>query len=107
MGPPYMGAGAWSRTGFQKNGAHLTDADREDDRMGGRIDIETSATAIWRHPFCCVEPMQGVAIPRERVQTAAISGPQCDGNSGTHAPDSHASSQRGIPSRIQMSDAIH
>jgi hypothetical protein len=32
---------------------------------------------------------------------------ESDGNSGSHAPDSHASSQMGIPSGIQMSDAIH
>ena len=32
----------------------------------------------------------GVAIPRERLQTAAISGLENDGNSGAHAPDSHA-----------------
>ena len=48
----------------------------------------------------------GVAIPRESLQTAAISGLESDGNSGSHAPDSHASSQMGIPSGIQMSDAI-
>ena len=49
----------------------------------------------------------GVAIPREHLQTAAISGLESDGNSGSHAPDSHASSPLGIPSGIQMSDAIH
>src|SRR5450756_1387982 len=49
----------------------------------------------------------GVAIPRESLQTAAISGLESDGYSGSHAPDSHASSQMGIPSGIQMSDAIH
>ena len=38
---------------------------------------------------------------------AAIGRLESDGNSGSHAPDSHASSQLGIPSRIQMSDAIH
>ena len=48
----------------------------------------------------------GVAIPRESLQTAAISGLESDGNSSSHAPDSHASSQMGIPSGIQMSDAI-
>ena len=32
---------------------------------------------------------------------------ESDGNSGSHAPDSHASSPLGIPSGIQMSDAIH
>ena len=51
--------------------------------------------------------MRGVAIPRERCQTAAISGLESDGNSGSHAPDSHASSPPGIPSGIQMSDLIH
>ena len=48
-----------------------------------------------------------VAIPREHLQTAAISGLESDGNSGSHAPDSHASSPLGIPSGIQMSDVIH
>src|SRR5664280_876397 len=51
--------------------------------------------------------VRGVAIPCKRLQTAAISGLESDGNSGSHAPDSHASSPLGIPSRIQMSDAIH
>src|ERR1035437_5353786 len=51
--------------------------------------------------------VRGVAIPRERLQTAAIGGLESDGNSGLHAPDSHASSQLAIPPRIQMSDAIH
>ena len=51
--------------------------------------------------------VRGVAIPRECLQTAAIGRLESDGNSGSHAPDSHASSQLGIPSRIQMSDAIH
>jgi len=49
----------------------------------------------------------GVAVPREHLQTAAIRGLESDGNSRSHAPDSHASSSLGIPSRIQMSDAIH
>ena len=49
----------------------------------------------------------GVAIPREHLQTAAIGGLESDENSGSHAPDSHASSPLGIPSGIQMSDAIH
>src|ERR1017187_9350352 len=51
--------------------------------------------------------VRGVAIPRECLQTAAISGLESDGNSGSHAPDSHAFKLGGIPSRIQMSDAIH
>src|SRR6476660_7006781 len=41
----------------------------------------------------------GVAIPREHLQTAAISGLESDGNSGSHAPDSHAPSPLGIPLR--------
>ena len=49
----------------------------------------------------------GVAIPREHLQTAAICGFKSDGNSGSHAQDSHASGPLGIPSGIQMSDAIH
>jgi len=39
----------------------------------------------------------GVAIPREHLQTAAISGLESDGNSGAHAPDSHTYSPLGIP----------
>ena len=49
----------------------------------------------------------GVAIPREHLQTTAISGLESEGNFGSHAPASHASSRLGIPSGIQMSDAIH
>src|SRR5450631_4723044 len=49
----------------------------------------------------------GVAIPRQRLQTAAISGLESDDDTGSHAPDLHASSPLGIPSGIQMSDAIH
>src|SRR3979490_1839159 len=49
----------------------------------------------------------GVAIPRQHLQTAAISRLESDGNSGSHAPDLHASSPMGIPSGIKMSDAIH
>ena len=41
------------------------------------------------------------------MTTAAISGLESDGNSSSHAPDSHASSPLGIPFGIQMSDAIH
>jgi hypothetical protein len=44
----------------------------------------------------------GIAIPRERLQTAAIGWLEIDGNSGSHVPDSHASNQLGIPSGIQM-----
>ena len=40
-----------------------------------------------------------VAIPRERGQTAAVPGLESDGNSGSHAPDSHVSSPSRIPWR--------
>src|ERR1700749_3128733 len=49
----------------------------------------------------------GVAVPRQRLQTAAVGRPESNGNSGSHAPDSHAFRSRGIPSRIQMLDAVH
>ena len=49
----------------------------------------------------------GVAIPRESLQTATVGGLESNGDSGAHAPDSHAFSQMGIPSGIQMSDVIH
>ena len=43
--------------------------------------------------------VRGVAIPREHLQTAAISGLESDGNSGSHAPNSHASESTGNPLR--------
>jgi hypothetical protein len=49
----------------------------------------------------------GVAIPRQHLQTAAISRLQSDRNSDSHATDLHALSPLGIPSGIQMSDVIH
>ena len=51
--------------------------------------------------------MRCVAIPYDRAQTAAINRLEKNRNSGSHAPDLHATSQTGIPSRIQMSDLIH
>ena len=51
--------------------------------------------------------MQGVAIPSERCQTAAVAGFESEGNSGSHPPDSHATSPPGIPLGIQMLDLIH
>ena len=51
--------------------------------------------------------MRGVAIPSERCQTAAVTGLESDGDSGSHAPDSHATSPPGILLRIQMLDLIH
>jgi hypothetical protein len=49
--------------------------------------------------------VRSVAVPRQRLQTAAVGRLKSDGNSGSHAPDSHAFRSGGIPSRIQMSDA--
>src|SRR5436190_4261 len=43
--------------------------------------------------------MRCVAIPYDRAQTAAINRLEKNGNSGSHAPDLHATSQTGIPSR--------
>jgi hypothetical protein len=40
----------------------------------------------------------GVAVPCQRLQTAAVGSLKCNGNSSSHAPDSHAFSSRGIPS---------
>ena len=51
--------------------------------------------------------VRGVAISREHLHTAAIGRLERDGNSGSHVPDSHAFRPAGIPSGIQMSDAIH
>ena len=51
--------------------------------------------------------MRCIAISRESQQAAAISRLESDGNSGSHASDSHVSSPPGIPSGIQMSDLIH
>ena len=48
-----------------------------------------------------------IAIPRQRLQAAAISACDCDGNSCAHAPESHAPKRSGIPFRIQLSDLIH
>jgi hypothetical protein len=52
-------------------------------------------------------PMRRIAIPRECGQTAAINRLECDGNSGSRPPDSHASSQARNPSKFQISDLIH
>jgi hypothetical protein len=61
-----------------------------------------SSTILARHML-----LRCVTIPRERLQTTAVTGPESDGNSGSHRPDSHAASPAGIPSRIQISDLIH
>ena len=41
--------------------------------------------------------LRGVAVPRNRFETAAIGPRDRDGNPGSHAPDSHANRTRGIP----------
>ena len=41
---------------------------------------------------------QGIAIPSKRCQTAAVTGLESDGNSGSHAANSHATSSAGNPS---------
>jgi len=51
--------------------------------------------------------VEGVAVPREHLQTAAIGGVKSDGYSGAHQPESHAVTPLGILSGIQMLDAIH
>ena len=55
-------------------------------------DLSPPDMLVWR-----------VAVPREPLQTTAISGLKIDGNSGSHAPNSHTSGPLGIPSGIQMS----
>jgi hypothetical protein len=50
--------------------------------------------------------MRCVAIPYDRAQTAAINRLEKNGNSGSHAPELHATSQTGIPSSL-LSDLIH
>src|ERR1700733_15979012 len=42
--------------------------------------------------------VRGVAVPSQRLQTAAVGRLESNGNSGSHAPDSHAFSSREIPS---------
>ena len=51
--------------------------------------------------------MRGVAIPNERRQTAVVSRLESDANSGSHAPNSHATKLARIPPRIQMLDLVH
>ena len=46
-------------------------------------------------------------IPHERLQTAAVGRSNDDGNTGSHAPDSHAIGASGIPHGIQMLELIH
>jgi hypothetical protein len=41
------------------------------------------------------------------LQTQTIGGCNSDGNTGAHAPNSHAIDINGIPSGTQMSDLIH
>jgi hypothetical protein len=112
--------------------------DREDDGMGGRIDIKPDHVALLVDELRIVGELElldpvrleamrapdaldgtradlgppdmlmcGVAIPRERCQTAAVTGLESDANTGSHVPDSHATNPVGIPPRIQMLDLIH
>jgi hypothetical protein len=49
----------------------------------------------------------GALRPHERLQLEPIRRVNNDGNTGAHAPDSHAIGSEGIPSGIQMSGLIH
>jgi hypothetical protein len=51
--------------------------------------------------------VRSIAIPRDRLEAAAAGGLEGNRNSSSHAPDSHEDWSRGIPSGIQVSDAIH
>ena len=51
--------------------------------------------------------LRHIAIPHERRQTETIGWSNDDGNTRSHAPDSHAIGSSGIPQGIQMSDLIH
>ena len=51
--------------------------------------------------------LRGIAIPRQRLQSETIRWCNSDGNTGAHAPESHAIGVNGIPSGIQTSDLIH
>lgn len=51
--------------------------------------------------------LRRVAILAQCRQTAPIGGRHGNGDSCTHAPDSHANKPAGIPVGIQMSDFIH
>ena len=64
-------------------------------------------SATTRSAIC--DPSGGMREGRvfERLQTAAITGLEGDGDSGSHAPDSHVSSPAGIPCGIQMLDLVH
>jgi hypothetical protein len=70
--------------------------------------IGANTVRAQRHDLSSPDMLvRGVAVPCQRLQTAAVGRLKSNGNSGSHAPDSHAFSSRGIPSRIQLSDAIH
>jgi hypothetical protein len=51
--------------------------------------------------------LRHVAIPHERLQTETVGRSNDDGNTRSHASDSHAIGSSGIPQGIQMSDLIH
>ena len=48
-----------------------------------------------------------VAVADQRLQAAAVGGRDVEGDSGAHAPDSHAAQLAGIPCRTRPSDFIH
>lgn len=61
-----------------------------------------------QHDLCAPDVLlRRVAVFDENSQPSPIS--KCDrkGNAGTHPPDSHAASPRGILNRIQTSDLIN
>ena len=51
--------------------------------------------------------LRRIAIPHERLQTETVGRRDDDGNTRSHASDSHAIGSSGIPRGIQMSDLIH
>ena len=61
-------------------------------------------STISARQTCLCGVLRSRATP---FRPTAISGLETDGYSGSHAPNSHASGPLGIPSGIQMSDAIH
>ena len=70
--------------------------------------VRAGPLSAEQHDLCPPSMLlSGVAIPDERLQTAAVARGQAEGNTRTHQPDSHTPSPAGIPYGIQMSDFIH
>ena len=79
-------------------------------RLAGRPHDLDRAEAIGRKQHDLGPPgmlLGGVAVAEDRCQTAAIGSGKGYGDTGAHAPDSHAVTPSGIPPRIQPSDLIH